>query len=398
MRTRALALALAALSLPLGAQEVQGPPRGPPGGPPGAPPRSPTGETAPLSAEAVAAARARGVAFLVVHQTADGSWGSFESRRTGEIYLGTVASHRAFQQATSALACLALAGPAREGGAVDEAFQRGLDRLLEESPVPRADGGTLYDNWAHCYRLQALALLLAEPRLAARVETLRAAARRELEVLVRQQAADGGWGYYDFGYALQHPSGHESTSFLTAAVLVALADLSAALVEAPGHVVEAGLASLERLRLGNGAYVYGNYALRTPEVLYNRPEGSLGRSQPCNYALWRHGRATEADLRLGLDRLFERHAFLDIGRTRPYPHEAWYYTAGYYYYFGHYYAGRAVGAVGEAGRAEYRRALERAIVPHQDPQGAWWDFPFYGYHRAYGTALALLALEAAGGR
>lgn len=43
------------------------------------------------------AALDRGVRWLIDHQNPDGSWGSFESARPMEIYLGTVASHRAFK-------------------------------------------------------------------------------------------------------------------------------------------------------------------------------------------------------------------------------------------------------------------------------------------------------------
>ncbi|MGA1018466.1 MAG: hypothetical protein ACO3YY_10840, partial [Phycisphaerales bacterium] len=55
------------------------------------------------------------MAWLIANQNGDGSWGSFESARPGEIYLGTVASHRAFRDATSALATMALMPAAARG-------------------------------------------------------------------------------------------------------------------------------------------------------------------------------------------------------------------------------------------------------------------------------------------
>ncbi len=39
-----------------------------------------------------------------------------------------------------------------------------------------------------------------------------------------------------------------------------------------------------------------------------------------------------------LYRLYVRNGWLDIGRKRPIPHEAWMQVAGYFYYYGHYYA------------------------------------------------------------
>ena len=83
----------------------------------------------------------------------------------------------------------------------------------------------------------------------------------------------------------------------------------------------------------------------------------------------------------------------EIGRGRPYPHEAWYYTAGYYYFFGHYYASRIVKDLSWDGRPEYTAWLAATITGNQDPDGSWFDFPLYGYHKAYGTAYAILILQ-----
>src|SRR5262245_19863940 len=62
----------------------------------------------------------RGVAFLVSEQNPDGSWGSFESARPGEIYMDNLSSHRAFRDATSALCVMALLEPA---GQYDQAAE-----------------------------------------------------------------------------------------------------------------------------------------------------------------------------------------------------------------------------------------------------------------------------------
>jgi hypothetical protein len=123
-------------------------------------------------------------------------------------------------------------------------------------------------------------------------------------------------------------------------------------------------------------------------------KGSLGRSQVCNLALWlsREG-VTTADLRTGLDHLFRHHHFIEMGRGRPYPHESWYQTAGYYFFFGHYYA---VLVACELPRGEgngYLGGLASVMCRLQDPDGSWWDFPLYGYHKAYGTAFAVLTLQ-----
>lgn len=32
------------------------------------------------------------------------------------------------------------------------------------------------------------------------------------------------------------------------------------------------------------------------------------------------------------------------------------------------------------------------IVPLQEENGAWWDYPLYNYHEPYGTSFALMTL------
>jgi hypothetical protein len=352
--------------------------------------------TAARAQEDPAAAHTRGVAFLVEHQNADGSWGTFASTRTNEIYLGTVASLRAFSQATSALCVLALQAPARSDPAARAALTRGLEHLITTPPALRAQGDTFYDTWTHTYLVEALAALSHDQAYADREDAIVAVLQREVDLLLARQGADGGWGYYDFGWALSRPSGHESTSFLTGAALLALQAAAEVGVAAPPEALEAGLRCLERLRNPDGSYVYGTYLLQHPVHLANRAKGSLGRSQPCDLALWFHGRpAASPDVLLaGVERLREQHHFLAIGRGRPLPHEAWYYTAGYYVLFGRYYAARALATLSPDARADLSRWLVATTVGDQDADGSWLDFPLYGFHRAYGTAFALLTLQA----
>ena len=340
-------------------------------------------------------AHRQGVEFLLRDQNADGSWGTFESSRPGEIYLGTVSSFNAFHQATSALCCMALAQPSREIPAAKAALDRGLHFLLTVEPSNRATGDTFYDNWTHLYVLQALSVFLQDERFAVMHKELRRVAERELGTLARLQSADGGFGYYDFGWALKRPMGMESTSFMTSAALMALDEAKRAGLTVPDPMIRSGLASLSGLRLGDGAFIYSHYAALRPGVLFNRVNGSLGRSQPCNLAMWtfHHKDLKNSDLVRGLDNLFTQHAFIEMGRGRPYPHEAWYYTAGYYFFFGHYYAARVIEQLEPAERPAWRSKLASTLVRLQDPDGSWFDFPLYGYYKEYGTAFALMSLQ-----
>ena len=66
-------------------------------------------------------------------------------------------------------------------------------------------------------------------------------------------------------------------------------------------------------------------------------------------------------------------------------------TSGYYYYFGHYYAARLIDRLSE--KADYREQLQSVILPHQEPDGSWWDYRMWDYGKPYGTAFAVLALR-----
>jgi hypothetical protein len=128
----------------------------------------------------------------------------------------------------------------------------------------------------------------------------------------------------------------------------------------------------------------------------NRPGGSLGRSQACNLALrlWGDEKITDAVLKEWLDRLVTRNGWLSLGRKRPIPHESFFQVAGYFYYFGHYYAALTIPQLPAADRPFYQDHLAGILLDLQEPDGSWFDYPLYNYHKPYGTAYALMSLAA----
>ncbi len=340
------------------------------------------------------ASRDRGLAWLIANQNGDGSWGSFESARPGEIYLGTVASHRAFRDATSALATMALMPAAARGDrAALASLERAVAYLVATPPSLRATGDTFYNVWTHTYMVQAAARLLESSLVPARRGQLQALLARELDLLRRTQAADGGWGYYDFDHGAATPSGDQTTSFNTASVLLALRDAAAVGVSFEPSRIGDAIAVLERLRLPSGAYAYGTYAQFRPAANFNMVPGSIGRSQPCNLALHRAGRLSSGLLLEGLEALRRDHRYLQIGQGRPRPHEAYYQTSGYYYFYGHYYAAEGIALLDDPERHDLNDWMLGVIAGVQNPDGSWLDFPMYGYGKPYGTAYALMTLE-----
>ena len=126
----------------------------------------------------------------------------------------------------------------------------------------------------------------------------------------------------------------------------------------------------------------------------NLPRGSLGRSQSGDNALFTWERTITPDvLRDQLDYFFKDHAFIEMGRGRQFPHEAWYATAPYYYYFGHYYASRNVLSLAKELQPEYGHRLAEFTAAGQYDDGSFWDYPLYGYHKPYGTGYGVIILS-----
>ena len=106
--------------------------------------------------EELDAAIARGRAFLVGAQNADGSFGSAGRTKDLNIMAG-VGSHLGFRAATTALAVQALIEEDDGTPGVAAAIDRGERWLFERLPDVRRDDPTMiYNVWAHAYGIQAL--------------------------------------------------------------------------------------------------------------------------------------------------------------------------------------------------------------------------------------------------
>ncbi len=351
-----------------------------------APPRDPA---------AVEAAIQRGIQFLLSTQNKDGSWGSSVEATGMDVYAPVPGAHQAFRAAVTSLCISALI----EVGGNSDDVQKSLDRaeawLFENLPrVRRADAQALYNVWTHSYGISALAhMAKRHAGDAAQLEKIKELIVDQIGMLQRYQCVDGGWNYYDFRAGTQLPAG-EGTSFCAATGVIALHEAKEVGVDPPQRLVDRALASIRRQQNPDFTYLYGEQFRFAPAFLINRAGGSLGRSQVCNLALrlWGDQKITDDVLNTWLDKLFDRNLWLDLGRKRPIPHESYFYVAGYFYYFGHYYASRCVELLPEAQRSKHYDQLAQLMIPRQEKDGSWWDFPMFGYHKPYGTAFALMTL------
>jgi len=355
----------------------------------------PTPITPPTSEE-VQQAILRGVDFLLEDQNDDGSWGTPQLTKELNIYAPVPGAHQAFRAAVTALCYSALVDSQCDTPRSAEAIGRGKEWLLANLPrVRRATGDALYNVWAHAYGIQALVQMRArhesDHALVAQIDTVIA---QQIDLLERYELVDGGWGYYDYRVESKRPSGY-SSSFTTATVLVALVQARGVGASVPEPMITRATAAIRRLRKPDFSYIYGESSLYRPLRPINLPASSLGRSQACNLALRLTGDklVTDKVVKTWLDRLWARNGFLSIGRKRPIPHESFFMISGYFYYYGHYYAAMCIGQLPAADRAFHYGYLAHTLLPLQEKDGSWWDYPLYNYHQQYGTAMAISALS-----
>jgi hypothetical protein len=358
----------------------------------GAPP------AAAADTNAVQDAIRRGVGFLLADQNSDGSWGSATRTKDLNIFAPIPGAHHAFRSGVTALAVEALleTGGPEPRPEVRQAIDQGETWLLEHLPaLRRADPVAIYNVWAHGYGIQALVDLWKRAQGdETKRDRIRAVIAGQIELLTRYESVDGGWGYYDFDVRSKQPAS-ATTSFTTATVLIAFDEArKTAGASIPERLAQRAVDSVKRQRKSDHSYLYGEYLRMRPMMGINRPAGSLGRSHACNLALrlWGDTNVTDRVMTDWLQRLVDRGDWLSIGRKRPIPHESWFQVAGYFFYYGYYYAARCVEFLGPEARARFGDRLCDTILPLQETDGSWWDFPLYDYHQPYGTAFALMTL------
>ncbi|MEC9123311.1 MAG: prenyltransferase/squalene oxidase repeat-containing protein [Verrucomicrobiota bacterium] len=337
----------------------------------------------------------RGCEFLRKIQNKDGSWGSARQTKGLNIFAPVPGSHRAFRLAVTALSICALIENKGDDEEYIETIRRAQDHLLENLPnLRRATPMAIYNVWAHCYGLQALSRMHSTARESEKKQRIEEVMIQQVKMLQKYESVDGGWGYYDFNLQTKQPSG-SSISFVNATGLVALKEAQERGIEIPKKLSDRAIAAIQRQRLPDHSYLYGEYLKYKPRRGINRPAGSLGRSHACNVALqlWGDETVTDQVHKICLDRLIKRNGWLDMGRKRPIPHESWAAVAGYFFYYGHLYASFCIETLKAKDQPAYKRDLATILVPLQEKDGSWWDFPFYDYHQQYGTAMALLSLR-----
>lgn len=334
-----------------------------------------------------------GLGYLLGNQNDDGSFGGHKNA-TYTSSFGNPHTYHCWQVGTSALATQALIELGGDGA--DEAAWRGLSYLIENARLRRPAEWDLDNNWGLIYGVNTLAVALRSERYVGtdREVSIREAATTMLEGLKRYQSARGGWGYYANPDAGWRPDW--STSFTTAAGVLALIRAKEAGLPVDEKMLTAAVRAVERARLPTGAYKYDVSAVPRPMRMesIDQTKGSLGRIQICNYALREAGKSIpDASIEEGVDQFFRYHRFLDVARNKPIPHEAYYANAAYFYLFGHYYAAFTIGEMAPEKRRESYLLLRQHIMKCQQKDGSMWDFWIADNTKVWGTAFGILGLS-----
>lgn len=354
-----------------------------------------------LSPESAHEALGRTLDYLVSHQRPDGSWGVGVPDDLNELGFA-LDSYYAWNQAANALVLMALMDAPRAdaplGSERSRALARGIDWLCTARLAHRGADWDVDSTWATLYGFICLVQAAGDPRFTAepRRQRIRDRAMEYYADLVLRQTLEGGWAYYDDPPFTHKPTW--ATSFCTALVLPALLDARELGWDVDPELARRAQRAVERCSLPNGAYTYDVSLTRRGHggLSINQVPGSLGRIQVCNWALARAGtaRVTPDVLREGLEAFFTQHAYLDMARTRPIPHEGFFANAGYFYFFGHYYAAKVIGLLPEAERELWHRRLRYHITKTLSDAGSCSDFMSSSYQVNAGTAYAALVLGA----
>jgi len=346
------------------------------------------------SAERARVALEHGTRWLLENQLKSGAWGSHHSPRPNEVLASAPGSQDAFRVATTGLVLCALLDSPFGGEPKQVALERGLSHLLEHYAVRRQSGIEHYNVWAFGYALQGLGACLREAVAPARQAEVREACDQLIARLQGYQSVDGGWGYLSLQGYRTHPPAASSMSFTTATILVGLSRVQAQGVTVPDDMLQKALASLQRCRTPDGPYSYGERWSRAPQALINGAAGAACRTPACQYARLLHGQeVSDSDRNRALADLLVRHGGLQrAGLRRPIPHESWCQISGYFYLYGHAYAAYMLELCPPGLRQRHAAGLAQAVLACAQPDGSFWDYPLYSYHKPYGTAFAMIAL------
>ncbi len=337
-------------------------------------------------------ARAAGVGFLLEHQQADGSWLAVtEAERAGWRLPDE------FEVAITALCVQALLTEHRLGKErrVQSAIERALDWLHETHDRLIAEGEPPYymdySVWSRSYL--AWALMEAHEAGFGDREAVADRVLLAFQELSERQQEGGGWSYYLTGdLAADSGPAAVSMSFTTAAAVLSMNHARRGEWELPEGMFEPAVDCLKRMRQENGTWLYTMNHANEAEGRKSNPAGEAARGPLCARALWLAGAGELEQIRAALDIYVEYQAGFakELGKTLMHTGAAG--QGSHYLMFDYANAAAAVADLPRRQQGRYADAVRRDVLRAQGADGSFVDTMLLG--RAYGTAMAVIALSA----
>ncbi len=334
-------------------------------------------------------ARRDALAWLLREQKEDGAWISPSELSTNVEGMGP----DPFVDAIAALGGRALLLHPEEAAA-RPAARRALDFVLATIEHRRETPPLVffmdYMTWSSAAMLHFLSDAL-EARLGTR-EELAPVADALLADLVERRQQNGGWSYYVTG-TLGSTAQPQSISFTTAAAVLALTRARDVGFDVPPELVERGVRALEAMRGENGEFSYFLYGEDRNGAAGSIDLGAVGRGPACELALFSGGKSDPERLRLALDAFLADAPLYTAEQGKTLMHAGPQGQGCHYLFFDYAHAAYVHAALPAEGRSRVR--LLDIVLDCRQPDGSFVDTPILG--RAYGTAMALLALESLAG-
>lgn len=357
-------------------------------------PPTPPAQLPDVTPELIKESLAKGVEVLLSMQEGDNrdQW-PYEGvyREKGEIPIG-------YRVGGTAIVVMALARS--PGYAEDAPRQEAVARALAFICGSRSHPGMSIDDYAAGYDvrawgyIEALQCLCLFQRLGLAPEASKQECADALDwYLAALQRIEiprvGGWNY-------ARPPGAENpgapSTFMTGPALEALFAAAAIGKPVDAHVIQRGLAVLEKSRLATGSVVYsGEAGARDLDRTSNATPGAVGRMNCVESVLSRAGQSSPERVRAAVDAFLVHWGWLDQRRAKNGTHVAPYNVAPYYFMFAHLYAAQSVELLPRGERAEYRRRVLQMLFVTRAEDGTWNDRVFKR-SAAFGTAVAMLAM------
>ena len=311
------------------------------------------------------AAIVKGLNWLKIMQSEDGSWGANDRDEKGEVVSKVDAGYK---KAMTGMALLCYLGHCELQDSVKygTTVQKAINYLTSMPPDERVEPGQI-----GCYSHPIRTYALCEAFIMTKIKKLEVYAKRAAELVIKGQNYSGAWAY---AYG-KSPAAHTDLS-VTGWNIQALKAAALTGIEISGldESMDKAIAYVKRCQDKQGKFAYQEG---------RGGKASLTGTGVLSLQIWKNAKSDEADR--GLQWIVQNEALKKEWSTIDL--YGWYYNAQ-----------ACFQAIGVSGGAKYwtiwNRAFQETICGNQAAEGYWLPAkPFHGDSNIFRTTLVILMLE-----